>query len=90
MLTSSAANPLRSGASTEPVNITPRSTYHRLCGIPHGSVRLTVGSTGVYWLFPAASKRPGKVMANAFSAGFHRFIHRFLAVPVGSRERATR
>ena len=55
-----------------------------------GSVRLTVGSTGVYWLFPAASKRPGKVMANAFSAGFHRFIHRFLAVPVGSRERATR
>ena len=29
-------------------------------------------------------------MANAFSAGFHRFIHRFLAVPVGSRERATR
>jgi len=59
-------------------------------GPSQGSVRLTVGSTGVYWLFPAASKRPGKVMANAFSAGFHRFIHRFLAVPVGSRERATR
>lgn len=58
--------------------------------VNRGSVRLTVGSTGVYWLFPAASKRPGKVMANAFSAGFHRFIHRFLAVPVGSRERATR
>ena len=36
------------------------------------------------------SARPSKVMANAFSAGFHRFIHRFLAVPVGSRERATR
>ena len=48
-------------------------------------VRLTVGGTGVYWLFPAGSRRPGKVMANAFSAGFHRFIHRFLAVPVGSR-----
>jgi hypothetical protein len=29
-------------------------------------------------------------MANAFSAGFHRFIHRFLAVPVGSRERVMR
>lgn len=30
------------------------------------------------------------MIANALSAGFHRFIHRVLAVPVGSRERATR
>ena len=36
------------------------------------------------------NQEAAKVMANAFSAGFHRFIHRFLAVPVGSRERATR
>jgi hypothetical protein len=34
--------------------------------------------------------RPAKVIANAFSAGFHRIAHRLRPVPVGSSERVTR
>ena len=35
MLTGSTVHPCPAWALTEPVNITPRSTYRRLCGIPH-------------------------------------------------------
>ena len=34
--------------------------------------------------------RSAKVMANALSAGFHRIVHRFCPVPVGSSDRVTR
>ena len=34
--------------------------------------------------------RPSNVMAKALRAAFHRFIQRFLPLPVGSRLRTTR
>jgi hypothetical protein len=34
--------------------------------------------------------RPAKVIAKAFSAGFHRIAHRVRPFPVGSSERVTR
>jgi hypothetical protein len=34
--------------------------------------------------------RPLKVIANAFSAGFHLIAHRALPRPAGSRDRVTR
>ena len=40
--------------------------------------------------FSAAGMRSAKVMANAFSAGFHRTAHLVCPVPLGSRDRTTR
>ena len=41
-------------------------------------------------MLPVGLIRPSKVIANAFSAGFHLITHRALPLPVGSSDLVTR
>lgn len=59
-------------------------------GRREGSVRRTVFLARDLQRFSAAGMRSAKMTANAFSAGFHRVVHRACPVPLGSRPRVTR
>lgn len=58
--------------------------------IPEGSVTGRVFPAAFISRFLLPGQRSAKVVANAFSAGFHLMVHRAWPFPVGSNDRVTR